>query len=58
MNLSVIVEKKSLKASETVEGSDITKLFSFHDVVECEFVDFKEIISHGHSTGFYEDCYN
>ena len=43
--LSAIVEKKSLKTSETVEGSDVIELSSFNEILEGEFVDFEEIIS-------------
>ena len=40
--LSAIVEKKSLKTSETVEGSDVIELSSFNEILEGEFVDFEE----------------
>ena len=43
--LAAIVEKKSLKTSETVEGSDVIELSSFNEILEGEFVDFEEIIS-------------
>ena len=42
--LSAIVEKKSLKTSETIEGSDVIELSSFNEILEDEFVDFTKIV--------------